>query len=179
VSADLITDRSVSLFGEDATAVFSGRRTHRYALTRWWDADRPAAVFVMLNPSTADAFTVDPTVRRCIGFAQRWGAGGLVVLNAFALRSTNPKALYTHPDPVGRLNDAVIADYVRRYAGVRVVVAWGQHGTHLDRAGRVVRVLSSVGAQPVCLGVTKSGQPRHPLYAPGDAEPNPWVAPSA
>jgi hypothetical protein len=174
VAEHLVIDRMESLLGEAGTAMFSPCRTYRYALTRRWDSDRPAAVFVMLNPSTADAFTVDSTVRRCIGFAQRWGMGGLVVLNAFALRSTDPHTLYAHPDPVGPANDAVIAEYASRHGDGWAIVAWGQHGTYRGRDKQVTGILSDADAQTVCLGVTKDGHPRHPLYVRGDTEPVRW-----
>ena len=82
-------------------------RVYRYLLTRRWGTV-PAMVWIMLNPSTADAFAEDPTIRRCLIFAHREGCGGLTVVNLFALRSTDPKALTRHPDPVGPANDTFI-----------------------------------------------------------------------
>lgn len=93
----VVVDLVEPALGEEATATFSPDRTYRYALTRRWRADLPVAAFLMLNPSTADAFVLDPTVRRCIGFARAWNTGGVLVLNLFGLRASNPSALYDHP----------------------------------------------------------------------------------
>jgi hypothetical protein len=160
-----------------AAAVFDTSRTYRYLLTRVWDSSRPRMVWLMLNPSTADAMADDPTIRRCIGFARREQAGGIAVVNLFALRSTNPDALRTHPDPVGPLNDVFVRQAV---AGARLVVcAWGAGGVLRDRATTVTRRLTRVGARPHCLGVTSTGQPRHPLYLPGAAVFALYEAPEA
>lgn len=163
----LVTDRHEELSGEVATATFSPDRTYRYTLTRTW-GDSPPAVWVMCNPSTADAFKVDPTIRRCMTFSKAWHAGGIIVLNLFALRSTDPKNLYTHGDPIGLLNDDVIAGYFPVDVPVLgpVVAAWGAHGTHRNRGHLIRRLLIARGARPLCLGLTKAGQPRHPLYIP-------------
>lgn len=168
----LILDQDDALVGPPATALFSPCRTYRYALTRTWD-DRPPAVFLMLNPSTANAFQLDPTVRRCVGFARRWGHGGLVVLNAFALRSTDPRGLRTVDDPVGPDNDQVIADVLTGHPGP-VVVAWGAepYVTATGRDRELAELLRA--ARPVCLGLTAAGHPRHPLYVRGDAAPIPF-----
>lgn len=168
----LVTDRDPSLFG-GATATFSACRTWRYSLTRTWEPNVERIGFLMLNPSTADAFTVDRTVARCMDFARRWGFGGLLVLNCFALRSTDPKALKTHPDPVGPDNDTVIADWLGRVDGP-VVAAWGVHATYGDRAARVTELVHAAGRQMFCLGTTKGGQPRHPLYVPASTQRTQW-----
>lgn len=159
---------------EQHTAVFSDCGTYRYALTRRWDEDRPPAVFVMLNPSTASAFTDDPTIRRCVGFARSYGCGGLVVLNLFALRSTQPAALLTADDPVGPANDQLLR--LTLQAPDRLVVAaWGTHGTHLGRDQAVTAMVAQLGVQLHCLGLTKGQHPRHPLYVRGDAKLAPWA----
>ncbi len=170
---DLVVDRTADLVSE-ATATFSACRTYRYALTRTWDDQRLPLAFVMLNPSTADAFTVDPTIRRCMDFARRWGAGGLLVLNTYALRSTDPKALRSHPNPVGPVNDAVLADQLAQPLA-RVVAAWGAHATP-DRAAVVGALVRASGHVPQCLGRTKAGAPRHPLYIAANTVTQEWVA---
>src|SRR5271157_168450 len=89
-------------------ATFSLCRTWRYKLWRRWSAAVPMVTFIGLNPSTADEINDDPTVRRCLGFARRWGFGGMSMLNVFAYRSTNPRALRAATDPVGPRNGAAL-----------------------------------------------------------------------
>ncbi len=158
--------QQVTVDGVVAAAVFDGPdRTYRYLLTRIWDPSRPPAVFVMLNPSTADAMKDDATIRRLAGgkgFARTWGAGGVVVVNLFALRSTDPRALLRHPDPVGPVNDAFVRQAV---SGARTVIAaWGAGGVQHDRAEAVTGML----------GRTATGQPRHPLCLPKNADLEPY-----
>jgi hypothetical protein len=167
---DVVVEQRQDLAGGTAAAVFDSARTYRYLLTRIWDPSRSPAVFVMLNPSTADAFVEDPTIRRLAGqngFARREGAGGVVVVNLFALRSTDPRALLRHPDPIGRYNDAFIRQSIN--GGGVVVAAWGAAGVTGDRGREVARYLEARGVPVQCLGRTSTGQPRHPLYVPGDA----------
>lgn len=137
---------------------------YRYTLTRTWgDPDGPLAAWVMLNPSTANAREDDPTIRRCVGFSQRWGYDRLVVVNLFALRSTDPKALRNAADPVGPENDHHI---VEQTDGARAVfAAWGVHGAHAGRDRAVMALL--VRHDVFCLGTTRDGHPRHPLYVAG------------
>ncbi len=120
----------------------------------------------MLNPSTADAEHDDPTIRRCFGFARSWGFGALEVVNLFAWRSTSPAALQSAKDPVGPANDAAILD-AHACCG-QTVLAWGNHGAHLNR-DREVRLLLDGDASVVHFGLTGAGQPRHPLYIRADA----------
>lgn len=144
-------------------ASFSQCGQYRYALWRQWDRGGPTVLFVGLNPSTADHMRDDPTVRRCIGFARDWGFGRLVVVNLFALRSTSPRALRRAPDPVGPRNDRWIA---RLAADAELVIAaWGALGNYRDRARLVTSTLSDL----YCLGRTRDGSPRHPLYVRRDA----------
>jgi hypothetical protein len=164
---DVAVDQRTVLAGGIASAVFDQARVYRYLLTRIWDPARPPMVFVMLNPSTADAFVEDPTSRRCQSFARREGAGGVVVVNLFALRSTNPRALLGHADPVGRHNDAFIRQAIN--AGGQVVAAWGADRAVGARGGEVARYLGARGVELLCLGRTSGGCPRHPLYVTGTA----------
>ncbi len=124
----------------------------------------------MLNPSTADAERDDPTIRRCAGFARSWGFGGMTVVNLFALRATDPARLRRARDPVGRDNDRHIA--AAASAGL-VVVAWGVHGRLGERDRAVLALLS--GCRPGCLGTTRGGHPRHPLYLPAATRCRPFA----
>lgn len=169
-SRGLVVDRHASLLGDTATAVFSADRRYRYALTRRWDPDWPLVAWVMLNPSTADALADDPTIRRVISFSRSWRAGGVLVLNLFAWRATNPAELATVDDPVGPLNDQVIAWWWSVDCDETigpVVAAWGAHKRLLGRDVRVTDLLRARHAHLVSLGVTKDGHPRHPLYVRG------------
>ncbi|OYO21954.1 hypothetical protein CGZ93_08440 [Enemella dayhoffiae] len=152
------------------TAVLSADLRYRYRLERTWGEQRPPALFVMLNPSTADAAVDDPTIRRCCGFAKAWGHGGLVVVNLFAFRATDPRDLFTADDPVGPDNDRHLIE-AASVAEV-VVAAWGAQAP----AWRVEQVLPQLGERVVALALTKAGHPRHPLYLPASSQPAPWPA---
>lgn len=151
----------------ESNASFSPDRRYRFALWRFWD-ERPKVMFVCLNPSTADEIKNDATVRRCIAFAHQWGYGGVYVCNIFGLRSTNPKGLFVEPDPVGRGNDLVMITIRKRVE--KAVAAWGNHGTFGDRWKRVVENLAPLW----CFGLTKLGQPKHPLYLGNNTELEFW-----
>lgn len=151
------------------TAEFSPCRTYRYRLDRIWDETKEYCVFIGLNPSTADETTDDPTIRRCIGFAKDWGFGALVMLNLFALRSTSPLVLYTHKTPEGpdQENDWRIYQHVATTG--RIVCAWGSHGKLHGRGNNIRYLLSNEGIALRHFGLTKNGQPKHPLYLPKTA----------
>ncbi len=156
------------------TAVISECGLYRYRLTRTWDGSIRPAAFVMLNPSTADAATDDPTIRRCVGFAKSWGCGGIVVVNLFAYRATNPGAMRRQgPKAVGPDNDRYIREAITECAPV--VAAWGSHGCFLCRDSAVGQLIRCSGLPwPECLGTTKHGSPRHPLYVPAIQTLEPW-----
>ena len=154
-------------------AVISDCGRYRYRLTRTWDDTLPAATFVMLNPSTADANVDDPTIRRCLGFARAWGCGSLVVVNLYAWRATDPRELLTADDPVGPNNYAYLTAeaMVAADSGGPLVAAWGASG----QPERVAQVLALPGMDRLtALALTKTGQPRHPLYLKADLKPRPW-----
>jgi hypothetical protein len=133
--------------------VISTCRRYRYALWRRWDPDRPTVLFVGLNPSIADARHDDPTLRRCLRFAQEWGFGALAVGNLFAFRATDPKRLTRVRDPIGPRNDA----WLRRLRGEAAVVvaAWGNGGRLHGREGEARTLLGELQ----CLGTTARGCP--------------------
>jgi hypothetical protein len=115
-----------------------------------------------LNPSTADAERDDPTIRKCVGFARTWGFGGVEVVNLFAYRATLPCEMRLAADPIGPTNDSHILDVAARCRPV--VAAWGTHGDFLGRSRAVLDLLATLGTHVECLGTTRSGHPRHPLY---------------
>jgi len=151
-----------------SSAEFSPCRRWRYTLWRWWDTGKDFTMVIGLNPSTADEMNDDPTVRRCIRFAHDWGYGGLCMTNIFAIRATNPKVMLAHPEPVGPENDSYLQD-VSQKAGI-IIAAWGVHGKHLGRGDAVAQMIPNLR----CLGITKEGRPRHPLYLRADSKPIPF-----
>lgn len=153
---------------ETGGATFSDDAVYRYRLWRRWNEDHPTIAFVMLNPSTADADRNDPTIERCCRRVRHEGWGGLIVLNLFALRSTDPKRLYSHPDPVGPENDRHIVEVCSEVRDV--VCAWGAHGAHLGRARRATELIRKVNRSVWSLGVNSDGSPKHPLYVPYSQE---------
>lgn len=160
-----VTDRHPHTAGIDKAA-FSPCRNYRYMLTRRW-GHGPTLCWVMLNPSTADAFRADNTLTKCIGFTKRAGRfGGLTIVNLYSLRSTDPKALWTHKDPIGPLGDQFITEQAAGRS--HVIAAWGTHGARNGRGDQVAHMLADAGVTLHCLGTTKDGHPKHPLYVPGD-----------
>nr|WP_231688189.1 DUF1643 domain-containing protein [Bacillus sp. FJAT-18017] len=146
----------------DAILDETGR--YRYSLFRGWNRQLPRMVFIMLNPSTADHFEDDPTIRRCISFAKRWGFGSFEVVNLFAYRATDPKELLSCEDPVGKNNDFYILDALKK--ADLAVAAWGTKGTINNRNEQVLGYLKRV--ELFCLSLTKEGHPKHPLYVKSD-----------
>ena len=152
-----------------ALARFSADRKYRYFLSRGLGFGGDGAVmFVMLNPSTADEYRDDPTIRRCIGFAKAWGYRTLYVTNLSPLRATDPKELLAagpEPEGVRRENLENILE-TALYCQV-VVAAWGVHGAAEGRAGHVIQALEPL-TEVHCLGLTAAGHPKHPLYVPAN-----------
>lgn len=157
---------------ESAGAAFSTSELYRYALWRVWNPAAPFWTIGMLNPSTADHQKVDPTVQRVCGMAQRGGAGGIIVWNLFAWRSTDPKALKQGPVTIGPSNDRIIKALVK-LAPVNIA-AWGAHGSLHGRAAAVLTMLSGQRTDLHALAFTADGTPRHPLYLGNDCQPLPW-----
>lgn len=155
-------------------AVFSPCERYRYLLQRRWDEryfDASGVVcFVMMNPSTADEQADDATIRRCIGYARDWRFSGITIVNAFALRSTDPKGLLTVDDPIGPNN----REHIVR-AAVKsdlVVCAWGLPPAKLrPQTADVLALLLQLDAEPHALKLTQDGTPAHPLYLSKDLKP--------
>ncbi|MFT2213967.1 DUF1643 domain-containing protein [Rhizobium giardinii] len=163
---DLITNPPAS------SATISACGAYRYRLERQWDANKSKVAFIMLNPSTADAEQDDPTIHRCMAFAKAWGFGGLIVGNLFALRSTDPKVLYSHEDPIGVDNDKHLSAIAR--SSMKIICAWGTHGAFRDRGREVAHKLEFFNLS--VLKLTADGHPGHPLYIAASTEPRVYFA---
>lgn len=145
---------------DDSSARLSECGRYRYNLTRRVRTDRHTwCCFVMLNPSTADATTDDPTIRACCEFARRWECGWLQVVNLFAWRATDPRELASAADPIGPQNARALEEAARN-ADI-LVCAWGAHG---GPRGVEVGAWLRRDFLPYHLGLCKDGSPRHPLY---------------
>lgn len=166
VRPDSLPPRQALLFThplEEENTHFSPDRAHRYTLFRVWGEPSPYCAFVLTNPSSADEVYTDRTVSRCIAFADFWGYSAIYILNAFALRSTSPEVLYSHPNPIGADNDRWIRKVV---AGAhRVVLGWGNHPVALGRSAAVEQILKDAcpPEKLFCLGRNDNGSPMHPL----------------
>jgi hypothetical protein len=143
-------------------AILSEDNKYRYELSRIWDEEKPRILFIMLNPSTADANTDDPTIRRVINFAKSWGYGGLFVANLYAFRSTDPKGLKYTDDPIGKDN----IQHIQTLLGLteKVIYAWGNNQKEPEWLYNVV-------STPYCIETSKNGTPKHPLYLRADLQP--------
>ncbi len=144
----------------DSHCVWDGpKNEYRYNLFRVWDKTKPKIVFIGLNPSVADERQDDNTVRKCINIARREGYGSMVMLNAYAYRSTDPKALEIQSNIVGTHNDHYITLACKD--ADKIVVAWGNHATD-DRHAMLLKVLE--GHPLYCFAKNNNGKPKHPLY---------------
>lgn len=155
---------------------------YRYRLKRAWEGgDSRRVMFIMLNPSTADGTEDDATIRKIVRFSQSWGYSGLTVCNLFAFRATRPpemnEACRTGTHVVGPEN----LDYIwgALHTVDTVICAWGNHIWPVKVDGIDVAVLELIekyGHVPQCLELTQSGRPFHPLYLPGETNPQqyPW-----
>jgi hypothetical protein len=164
------------LFGSDdyAGAAFDETRTYRYVLWRKRKLAGQYCSFIMLNPSTADEEKLDPTCAKCATWARSWGFDGFYVVNAFALRSTDPGALKAAvkvgQNPIGIGNDAAILRVAKD--SKLIVVGWGRHATLLNRDQQMRDLLRNFHLH--CVGINGDGSPEHPLYVRKATSPRPW-----
>jgi hypothetical protein len=160
------------------SAVFSACQTYRYRLQEVWgspglNGGDPCQTFLMLNPSTADEMADDPTVARCHKRALTSGFARFEVINLFALRSTDPAALYKHANPIGPDNNTAILQCAQSTlaSGGQLICAWGNHGQFKQRADDVMAMLRAAGIPLHALKTNKNGSPAHPLYLPEGLAP--------
>lgn len=172
MSVDLLVHMTRASLTDFSRASISECGRYRYMLERSWDTRQPILAWCMLNPSTADHETDDPTIRKCVGFSRRWGYGGIVVVNLCAYRATDPRELKKCESPVGPLN---VSHVVSHFASGGVV-AWGNSVPKRGLAYRVISEIRHIATVSLVwsLGLTKHGQPRHPLMLPYTTERQQW-----
>ncbi|WP_341368042.1 DUF1643 domain-containing protein [Yoonia sp. BS5-3] len=156
-----------------STAIYSDCERYRYALSRSWDQTGKRLLYVMLNPSKATEVQNDPTVERCERRARALGFGAMQVTNIFAWRETDPHKMRKAKDPIGPDNDRVLQEGAL-WADV-IIAAWGTHGAHLGRGPMTEQVLRETGKTLHCLGLSKHGHPKHPLYISYTQQPVLWA----
>ncbi len=167
----------MSITYTNRSAKLSDCGKYRYELIREWSTaelgpntvKEGQVVFCLLNPSTADAVEDDPTIRRCVGFAQNWGYSRLVVVNLYAYRATDPAELLKCPDPVGESNDKYILKNAEEAA--LFVAGWGRKRKGLVRDNFVLDILRSSGIVVHALGVNADGTPKHPSRLKSESTP--------
>ena len=146
-------------------ADISNCQNYRYSLERIWDNNKPLVAFIGLNPSTADQTVDDNTIRRCINFAKSWGAGGIYMVNLFAYRATSPANMLKQDDPIGPENDEYLSQLPNKVE--KIIACWGNLGSYQGRSNQVKDMLKT---ELFCLGLNKTGEPKHPLYIKSSAE---------
>ncbi len=160
----------------DSGALFSPDRHYRYKLWRQWAGTskwaKPCVMFIGLNPSTANELKDDPTIRRCMGFANKWGYGGMFMGNLYGLISKDPKALEGNPIPIEQSNENFKALLEMSEQSTRIIAAWGS--IHRPGQENVIYLRNNLRYPLFCLGVNQDGQPKHPLYLPASVKPVEW-----
>lgn len=160
----------------ESSAEISSDGLYRYWLSRRISMGERTVLFVGLNPSTADALQDDPTIRRCVGFAQSWGFDWLFMGNLYAYRSTDPKPLKDLVTcPIGPKNEETLRWLTGR--ADRVIAAWGAEPLNPDAKILAAHILSLPRTR--CLGVNKDGSPKHPLYLSASTRPAPVASPAS
>ena len=158
--------------GEFRGAWYSECGVYRYCLEIVWEFGKAVMTTIALNPSTATELEDDPTIRRLKAFSKGFGGGGVRILNAFALRSTDPKKLFTHKDPIGPENTL---EFLKANCSPLTIAAWGgniqsKRWNHYYRGHDITAAISELQ----CLRITDKGHPEHPLYLPSDLKPIPF-----
>jgi hypothetical protein len=171
-----------AIYSPDAPSCEEAQKSrHRYALWRIWEPDRKPLVVIGLNPSTATELVLDNTCRRDIQYARDWGYGGLIKLNLFSFRATDPSVMRSWYEAMNSveartstINDAHLQWFCDPERAGLILCAWGSHGSLFRRSDVVRGMLTSQGCSLFALALTKGGEPRHTLYLRSDLKPVPY-----
>lgn len=146
-------------------ARFSRCRRYRYSLERSWEGGKGRALFIGLNPSTADHRQDDPTIRRCVGFAKSWGYETMEIVNLFAFRATYPSDLKKAADPIGPANNRWLGKAIKR--SDVAICCWGNDGNFMERS----KIITTRYPHLQCLKINSTQHPAHPLYLRANLTP--------
>ena len=154
---------------EDNGADFSTCGKYRYSLWRIWDKSKPLVMFIGLNPSTANATSDDPTIRRVKSIAANLGYGGVYMMNCFPYISTDPKKLVSSGGTL--VNDIKLKEVSEKCTDI--IFAWGNF--EIVRMMGIDYILSNKFPNAKALHINKNGSPKHPLYCKSDIKPVPFT----
>ena len=162
--------------------LFSESRSYRWILKRELLSGKKTVVFIGLNPSKANSVKNDSTIIRIINFCSRWNYKNIYVINLFGLISKSPFQLLKSIDPVGKNNDLItlkVLDFWRENINCDLWLGWGDKGQLYRRDQKVLELIknhsnlkskeNNSSKRLLSLGLTKKGNPRHPLYMPNES----------
>tara|TARA_Y100001968_G_C19344752_1_gene711465 strand:- start:99 stop:644 length:546 start_codon:yes stop_codon:yes gene_type:complete len=165
-----------------ASTSFSKCKKYRWLLHRRINRSKKEIIFIGLNPSVADKTKNDHTLNRIKVYCKNWGYGDLKVINLFAIISTNSKLIKTFVDPIGKQNDRIINDTLNYWSNNKncdLWIGWGAKGKFMNRNRAILNRINKftilrnnnlkIKSNTFIIGLTKEGDPRHPLYTSKDA----------
>ena len=159
--------------------LFSECGSYRWILKRDLIKGEKTLVFIGLNPSKANLFNNDQTLTRIINFCSRWKYKNIYVINLFGLISKSPCQLLKSMDPVGKNNNLITLkalEFWRKNSNCDLWLGWGDKGKLYGRDLEVLKLIknfsnfkskeNNYSKRVLTLGLSKKGNPRHPLYMP-------------
>ena len=162
--------------------MFSECRSYRWILKRELEKGEKTVVFIGLNPSEGNTFNNDSTITRIINFGSRWNYKNLYIINLFGLISKSPTQLSKSKDPIGQNNDLITLTsllFWQENNNCDLWLGWGDKGQLKGRDTEVIKLIKNISnmssnknnySKPILsLGLTKKGNPRHPLYMPNES----------
>lgn len=159
------------------SAKFSPCGNYRYRLDRKINEIGIVIAFFGVNPSTAGAEVEDQTTQKWRGFSERIGARRYIAGNPFAYRTTDVKNLSSVRDPIGPDNLRYIAQIIED--ADLLIPCWGNRAKLPPKLRPELNslefILRASGKPLRIFGLTKSGDPLHPLMLPYSTRLVSWL----
>ena len=162
--------------------LFSSCGSYRWILKRELLNGKKTVVFIGLNPSKANSFNNDRTLVRIINFCSRWDYKNIYIINLFGLISKSPFQLSKSIDPIGLNNDLITLITLRfwqKNINCDLWLGWGDKGQLYGRNREVIKMIKDLSnlkssqnnyyGRILSLGISKKGNPLHPLYIPNES----------